>query len=78
MQVEIQKWGNSAAVRLPAPMLREAGIALGQALELTLEDGKLILSPKPEYTLENLVAAITPENCHPLLMDDGVKGDEVW
>ena len=36
MQVQIQKWGNSAAVRLPAPVLRDAGIALGQALELTV------------------------------------------
>ncbi|MBS1221876.1 MAG: transcriptional regulator/antitoxin, MazE [Proteobacteria bacterium] len=78
MQVQIQKWGNSAAVRLPAPVLRDAGIALGQALELTVEDGKLIFAPKKEYKLEELVAAITPENCHPLLLDDSLKGNESW
>jgi antitoxin MazE len=78
MKVEIQKWGNSAAVRLPVPILRDAGIALGQTMELTIEDGKLVLSPKTDYKLEDLVAAINPENCHPLLLDDGLKGNEVW
>lgn len=78
MQVEVQKWGNSAAVRLPAPVLRDAGIVLGQALELTVEDGKLVLAPAKEYTLEELVAAITLENCHPLLLDDSLKGNESW
>jgi antitoxin component of MazEF toxin-antitoxin module len=51
---------------------------LGQALELTVEDGKLIFAPKKEYKLEELVAAITPENCHPLLLDDSLKGNESW
>jgi antitoxin MazE len=78
MQVEIQKWGNSAAVRLPALVLRDAGIGLGQALELTIENGKLIFTPKREYKLEELLAAITPENCHPLLLDDSLKGNESW
>jgi len=78
MQVEIQKWGNSAAVRLPALVLRDAGIGLGQSLELTIENGKLIFTPKREYKLEELLAAITPENCHPLLLDDSLKGNESW
>jgi antitoxin MazE len=78
MQVEIQKWGNSAAVRLPALVLRDAGIGLGQALELTIEDGKLIFAPKRDYKLEELLAEITPENCHPLLLDDSLKGNESW
>jgi antitoxin component of MazEF toxin-antitoxin module len=47
-------------------------------MELTIEDGKLVLSPKTDYKLEDLVAAINPENCHPLLLDDGLKGNEVW
>lgn len=78
MQVEIQKWGNSAAVRLPALVLRDAGMGLGQALELTIEDGKLIFAPKRDYKLEELLTAITPENCHPLLLDDSLKGNESW
>lgn len=78
MEVEIQKWGNSAAVRLPALVLREAGISLGQTLELTIENGRLVFAPKKEFSLEELVAAITPDNCHPLLLDDGLKGNETW
>jgi antitoxin MazE len=78
MEVEIQKWGNSAAVRVPALVLREAGISLGQTLELTIENGRLVFAPKKEWSLEELVAAITPDNCHPLLLDDGLKGNETW
>jgi len=78
MRVEIQKWGNSAAVRLPAPILRDIGIAVGQSLDLTVEDGKLVFAPRQEYKLEDLVSAITPENCHPLLLEDGPKGNENW
>lgn len=78
MQVEIQKWGNSAAVRLPVPILRDAGIVLGQALELTVEEGRLIFTPKTEYKLEDMVAAMTPDNCHTLLLEDAPKGNEIW
>ncbi len=34
MQTEIEKWGNSAVVRLPAPMLSELGLTVGSRIEL--------------------------------------------
>jgi len=78
MQVQIQKWGNSAAVRLPAPVLRDAGITLGQALELTVEDGKLIFAPKKEYKLE--IVSEEPLKFKELygIYTNPLKGNESW
>ncbi len=77
MRVEVQKWGNSAAVRVPAPALKDAGIQVGQSLELRVEGGKLVLEPATE-SLEDLLAKITPENRHGLALEGPAQGAEVW
>lgn len=77
MRVEIQKWGNSAAVRVPAPALRDAGVQIGQSLELRVEAGRLVLEPAAE-NLEDLLARITPDNMHGLAFEDAAVGNEVW
>lgn len=46
MQVEIGKWGNSMALRIPAIMAKESGLTVGSSAELTLQDGVLILKPE--------------------------------
>jgi antitoxin MazE len=78
MLVEVQKWGNSAAVRVPSPALKEAGITIGQTLDLRTEGGRIIMTPSAP-SLEELVGLITPANCHgPVLDDDLAVGNEVW
>jgi antitoxin MazE len=77
MRVEVSKWGNSAAVRVPAGVLADAGIQIGQALDLRNEAGRLVLEPALE-NLEDLVGRITPQNCHVLAFDDSSVGAEAW
>ena len=79
MQVEVVKWGNSSAVRLPATVLKEARIALGDRLELKTEDGRIVLQPaQPEYSLQEMLAGITKENRH-APVDFGARvGREAW
>lgn len=77
MRVEVQKWGNSAAVRVPALALRGAGMRVGQSLDLRVEDGKLVIEPETE-SLEDLLAQVTPENQHALLLEGQASGAEVW
>ena len=77
MRVEIAKWGNSAALRVPAAALADAGLQIGQALDLRVEEGRLILEPA-RANLEDLVARITPQNCHGLVLDDAGVGAEEW
>lgn len=77
MRVEVQKWGNSAAVRLPAPALKDAGMQVGQSLELRVEGGRLVIEPATE-SLEDLLAKMTPENQHGLALEGPAVGAEAW
>jgi antitoxin MazE len=61
----VKKWGNSPAVRLPAAVMEAAHLALDQAVEVRAENGRVIIEPAaPSYSLDNLLASITPENRH--------------
>jgi antitoxin component of MazEF toxin-antitoxin module len=43
MSARIGKWGNSAAIRIPAATLEAAGLALGEEVELLARQGRLEL-----------------------------------
>jgi antitoxin MazE len=61
----ISKWGNSLGIRIPKALVIEAGLGEGSEVELSLADGRLILTPVDrQYGLDELVDAITPENRH--------------
>ena len=77
MRVLVRKWGNSAAVRVPAPALKDAGLQIGQSLELRVENGRLVLEPAAE-SLEDLLDRITPENRHELNLEGLRTGNEAW
>ncbi len=80
MLTKVQKWGNSVALRIPKAFADEMQITADTAVELSIEGGKLVISPveRPEYLLEELLAQITPENIHGEV-DWGVPvGQEVW
>ncbi|WP_291366629.1 AbrB/MazE/SpoVT family DNA-binding domain-containing protein [Acetobacter sp. UBA5411] len=66
MHVFVKKWGNSASVRLPAAIMKAAGLQVDQAVDVREEAGRIIIEPveKPDYDLADLLAGITPENIH--------------
>ena len=66
LRATVGKWGNSAAVRIPATLLAQANLTDKQAVDLVLSDGKITLEPvtKQELNLEDLLAQITPSNLH--------------
>lgn len=75
MRVEVCRWGNSVAVRIPAPALRDAGLQIGQSLELRVEGGCLVLEPVVDG-LDVLLAKVTPQNRHgPELMGPSVGAE---
>lgn len=79
MQVEIVKWGNSSAVRLPSAVLKEVQVALGDHLEVKTQDGKIVLEPTQRtYRLQDMLAAITKENRHAPVDFGAPKGREAW
>ena len=63
MHTNIRKWGNSAGTILPAAILREAGLEIGDALDARVVEGKVVLSPvENDLTLEELLAGSPREN----------------
>ena len=55
MEVVLKKMGNSTALVMPPPVLRDLGIGVGQRMTLvTTADGKIVLSPKRNDTLTEL------------------------
>lgn len=76
MQTQIAKWGNSLAVRLPRHVAEAAGFAEGSKVELDVVGGVVRLArARPRYTLEELLAGMTPENQHESF-DDRAHGEE--
>ena len=48
MRVQVAKWGNSLAVRLPSACLRQAGVKNGDALDVEVTPlGEIRLTPHP-------------------------------
>jgi antitoxin MazE len=82
MKVEFLKWGNSLALRVPKAFAQEMGASVGKAANMEVREGKLIVEVakprrKRRYTLEELVAGITPENRHSELDWGPPVGNEV-
>jgi antitoxin component of MazEF toxin-antitoxin module len=64
MKGTVKKWGNSAAVRIPASVLEAAHVGLDQDVDVREEAGRIIIEPvrtRPHYTLEELVAQCDPK-----------------
>jgi antitoxin MazE len=79
VNAQVGKWGNSLAVRIPGPYAKDLGLQEGTELEVTLSEGAIVFKPRPKvYTLEELVAGITPENVHGETDWGEAVGRESW
>lgn len=80
MRVQVQKWGNSLALRIPKSFAVESKIEQGTTVEVSLESGKIIVFPiaVPEFSLDDLLAKVTPENLHGETDTGGSVGKEAW
>lgn len=79
MRVTVSQWGNSLGLRLPKAIAAELQLEPGHALELEIEDGRLIARPVAAApSLAELLAGITPANRQAQLLDDGPRGREAW
>ena len=66
MPIIVKKWGNSAAVRIPAGIMQAAHLELEDEVEMRVQDGQIIIQPVRSSKLElsQLLAEITAENLH--------------
>lgn len=80
MRVQVKKWGNSAAVRIPASVMAAASLSLDQSVDVREEDGRIVIEPirTPAPNLDALLAKMTPET-FPEDIDFGKPvGAEAW
>lgn len=79
MQIQIQKWGNSLALRIPKSFAKQIKIAQGSYVDLSAVEGKLIVKPleEQEYSLEQLLAGITEQNIHTEFTTGNAVGKEI-
>jgi len=80
MRTRVQKWGNSLALRIPKSFANEVGLQKETAVEVSLTDGKLVITPvtEPKPTLKHLLAKVTEENLHHEVDTGSAAGAETW
>lgn len=64
MHTIVKKWGNSAAVRIPASIMESLRLQPDEPVDVRAEDGRIVIAPLAPraYKLAQLVDAITAEN----------------
>ena len=80
MKVQIQKWGNSLALRIPKSFAIESKVKQGSVVEVSLEQDKIVVAPiaEPEFTLDDLLAKVTKRNLHKEVDTGRSLGKEAW
>ena len=81
MEATIQQWGDSLALRIPKALAKQTGVKNGSTVNLTVENGRMVIQPmhrQRKYSLQELVAKITPENRHPATDWGSPVGKETW
>lgn len=55
-KMQVARWGNSLAVRLPAELVRDMGLKEGDQIDLLQADGPLTIRrlPRPDEVLDGL------------------------
>jgi len=77
MQPRVQKWGNSLGVRIPLSLAMKAGLKEGVPVDLQADDNMLVIRRK-QYTLEQLLAQVSPDNVHREIETGSQTGREAW
>jgi len=80
MKTRIQRWGNSLALRIPKSFASEAGLQKETSIELSVSNGKLIITPlvEPRFTLKQLISKINNDNLHHEIDTGKALGNETW
>ena len=81
MQLVINKWGNSSAIRLPKQLVQELQLQTNDVLDYKVSGNKIILEKVnniPELTVEDLFKDYqgVPVNVTPALFES--VGNEQW
>lgn len=76
----MKKWGNSAAVRIPASVMQATRLHLDVVVDVREEAGRIVIEPvrQKTYDLATLLKGITSKNQHEAVDFGPAMGKEVW
>ena len=80
MKATVRKWGNSAAVRIPAALMQAIQLDIDEAVDVREEAGRIVIEPfrRKSYDLDDLLKGITAKNLHSAVDFGARQGNEVW
>jgi antitoxin MazE len=80
MRATVKKWGNSAAVRIPASVMQATRLHLDVVVDVREEAGRIVIEPvrQKTYDLATLLKGITSKNQHEAVDFGPAMGKEVW
>lgn len=79
MKATVRKWGNSAAVRIPASVMQATNLDLDELVDVREEAGRIIIEPiRRTYELDVLLKGITSKNQHAAVDFGPPSGKEIW
>jgi antitoxin MazE len=80
MRVTVKKWGNSAAVRIPAAVMQAVHLDLDEVVDVNEESGRIVIEPTRQKTwnLDELLRGITRKNRHEAVDFGPAVGEEIW
>ena len=67
MKVQVKKWGNSLALRIPKSFANQTKISKGSLVDLSIKNDNLVIVPvleEKEYSLESFLSKIDEYNIH--------------
>jgi len=79
MKATVKKWGNSAAVRIPASVMESMNLDLDQVVDMRVEKGSIVIEPvrQKTFVLDDLLKGITAKNLHEAVDFGPPQGKEV-
>jgi antitoxin MazE len=80
VKATVKKWGNSAAVRIPAAVMQATHLDLDEVVDVREESGRIVIEPirQKNYDLDTLIQGITSKNLHRAVDSGAPQGKEVW
>lgn len=80
MEARIQKWGNSAGIRIPSSILKSLNIKMNDILDIAQEDDRIIISipKKKKISLEDRFKEYHGKNLAKEFSWDENVGKEIW
>ncbi len=80
MEAKLQKWGNSAGIRIPSSILKSLNIKMNDILNIEQEEDKIVIRipKKKKISLEERFKKYQGENLAKEFSWDEPKGKEIW